>query len=30
MDLIRIKDVTKTYKNGVTALYNISLDIEKG
>ena len=30
MDWIRIKDVTKTYKNGVTALYNISLDIEKG
>lgn len=30
MDLIRIKDVTKTYKNGVTALYNISLDIKKG
>ena len=30
MDLIKIKDVTKTYKNGVTALYNVSLDIKKG
>ena len=30
MDLIRIKDVTKTYKNGVTALYNVSLNIKKG
>ena len=30
MDLIKIKDVTKTYKNGVTALYNVSLNIKKG
>jgi len=30
VDLIRIKDVTKTYKNGVTALYNVSLNIKKG
>ena len=30
MDLIKVKDVTKTYKNGVTALYNVSLDIKKG
>lgn len=30
MDLIRIKDVMKTYKNGVTALYNLTLNIQKG
>ena len=30
MDLIRIKNVEKKYKNGVTALYDITLDIEKG
>ena len=30
MDLIRIKDVNKTYKNGVTAIYDLSLTIEKG
>jgi len=30
VDLIKIKDVTKTYKNGVTALYNVSLNIKKG
>ena len=30
MDLIRIKDVTKTYKNGVNAVYDMNLDIKKG
>lgn len=30
MDLIRIKNVEKKYKNGVTAIYNLSLAIEKG
>lgn len=30
MDLIRIKDVTHTYKTGVTALYDLNLNIEKG
>ena len=30
MDLIRIKDVTHTYKTGVTALYDLNLSIEKG
>ena len=30
MDLIRLKNVTKTYKTGVTALYDINLSIEKG
>ena len=30
MDLIRLKNVTKKYKNGVTAIYNLSLSIEKG
>lgn len=30
MDLIRIKDVTHTYKSGITALYNLDLTIEKG
>ena len=30
MELIRIKNVTKKYKNGVTALYNINLNIKKG
>ena len=30
MDLIRIKNVDKTYKTGVTAVYDLSLDIEKG
>ena len=30
MDLIRIKNVEKKYKNGVTAIYDLSLDIEKG
>jgi len=30
MDLIQIRDIKKTYKNGVTALYDLDLDIEKG
>ena len=30
MDLIRVRDVTHTYKSGVTALYDLSLTIEKG
>ena len=30
MDLIRLKNVTKTYKTGVTALYDLDLSIEKG
>lgn len=30
MDLIRIKNVEKKYKNGVTAIYNLNLEIEKG
>ena len=30
MNLIRMKDVNKTYKNGVTAVYNLDLSIEKG
>lgn len=30
MDLIQIRNVKKTYKNGVTALYDLDLDIEKG
>ena len=30
MDLIRIKNVEKRYKNGVTAIYDLSLAIEKG
>lgn len=30
MDLIRFKDVKKQYKNGVTAIYNLDLTIEKG
>ena len=30
MDLIRIKNVEKKYKNGVTALYDLNLAIEKG
>lgn len=30
MDLIRIKDVKKVYKNGVTAVNDISLNIKKG
>ena len=30
MDLVRIKNVEKKYKNGVTAIYNLNLAIEKG
>lgn len=30
MDLIRIKGVNKRYKNGVTAIYDLDLRIEKG
>lgn len=30
MDLIRLKNVTKVYKTGVTALYDVNLSIEKG
>ncbi len=29
MELIRIKNVTKQYKNGVTAIYDLSLSIKK-
>lgn len=30
MDLIRMKDVNKRYKNGVSAIYDLNLKIEKG
>ena len=30
MDLIRLRNVNKTYKNGVTAIYDMNLNIEKG
>ncbi len=30
MNLIRMKDVKKVYKNGVTAIYDLDLKIEKG
>ena len=30
MELIRIKNVTKQYKNGVTAIYDLNLNIKKG
>ena len=30
MDLIRIRNVEKKYKNGVTAIYDLNLAIEKG
>lgn len=30
MDLIRIKDVKKTYKTGTTAIYDLNLSIKKG
>ena len=30
MDLIRIKHVEKKYRNGVTAIYDLNLAIEKG
>lgn len=29
MDLIRLKNVEKRYKNGVTAIYDLNLAIEK-
>lgn len=30
MDIIRLKDVKKQYKNGVTAIHDLNLSIEKG
>ncbi len=30
MDLIRVKNVNKRYKNGVTAIYDLNLNIKKG
>ena len=30
MDLIRLRNVNKTYKNGVTAIYDMDLTIKKG
>lgn len=30
MDLIRLRNVNKTYKNGVTAIYDLDLNIQKG
>ncbi len=30
MDLIRLKNVSKQYKNGVTAIYDLTLSIKKG
>ena len=30
MELIRIKNVTKQYRNGVTAIYDLDLKIKKG
>lgn len=30
MDLIRIRNINKTYKNGVTAIYDLDLTIKKG
>ncbi len=30
MDLIRLRNVTKKYKNGVTAIYDMNLSIKKG
>ena len=30
MDLIRFKNVKKTYKSGTTAIYDLDLTIEKG
>ncbi len=30
MDLIRMRNVNKTYKTGVTAIYDLNLDIKKG
>ena len=30
MDIIKLKNVSKQYKNGVTAIYDLNLSIEKG
>ena len=30
MDLIRMRNVKKTYKTGVTAIHNLDLKIKKG
>ena len=30
MDLIRLRNVNKTYKNGVTAIYDMNLNVKKG
>ena len=30
MSLIKVRNVKKQYKNGVTALYDVDLDINKG
>ena len=30
MDLIRLKNVNKKYKNGVTAIYDMNLSIKTG
>ena len=30
MELIRIKDVTQKYKNGVTGIFDLDLSIQKG
>ena len=30
MDLISLKNVKKTYKTGTTAIYDLSLNIQKG
>ena len=30
MELIRVDNVQKTYKNGVNAVYDMNLDIKKG
>ena len=30
MDLIRLRNINKTYKNGVTAIYDLDLTIKKG
>ena len=30
MDIIRLKNVKKQYKNGVTAIHDLNLSIEKG
>ena len=30
MDLIRLRNINKVYKNGVTAIHDLSLNIKKG